>query len=48
MNTKNLLSQALNPRRLFVMMNKIRQRFADESGLLSNRDNLDWIKRKIV
>ena len=45
MSIKNLLSQALNPRRLFVMLNKVRRRITNEQGLLSNDDNLDWIKQ---
>jgi predicted O-methyltransferase YrrM len=44
MNIINLLSQALDPKRLFVMVKKVLRRFADEPSLLSNRDNLDWLK----
>jgi len=43
-NIKNILKQALNPRRGPVMLKKLRKRFWDQTGLISNEENLSWLQ----
>jgi len=44
MKVMNLLRQALYPRRFGVMLKKLFRRMGDPPGLLSARENLEWIK----
>jgi len=41
---KNILTHALNPKRGRVMLKKLRKRFWDETGLISNEENLAWLQ----
>lgn len=42
-NFKNVFTQALKPTRLNVMLRKIWRRVADQRGLLSDSQNMEWI-----
>jgi predicted O-methyltransferase YrrM len=42
---RNLLIQASNPKKALVMLKKLWKRFADDTGLISQQENMQWIKR---
>lgn len=40
----NIVTQAFKPARCSVMINKVKRRFLDRKGQLSNAENLEWLK----
>jgi predicted O-methyltransferase YrrM len=44
----NLLAQASRPARARVMLKKLWRRIADDKGLISRQENLDWLRRHCV
>lgn len=43
-NIKNILLQVIKPKRIFVMLKKVKKRLMDDKGLISKEENMQWIK----
>jgi len=41
---KNIIKQALNPSRFYVMLKKVMKRFIDSKGSITKEENLKWLK----